>query len=720
MIAGLPDDDPPRRDERTSDMLRKREQRAKERDLVIPPPKNPDRRKRCLASAALFLKTYLPDKYTYAFTDDQLKIIAEVESALLAGRDKAIGAGRGGGKTSIIEGLLGVYFPFKGLLRFPLIIAKNGTAAIQILDNIKFEIERGGSLAEDFPEVCVPIMALDGWAGRSKMQTVNGQRTHIIWKGHNLRLPTVIVNWCPECLVEAKQGTCPRCRKSVTPWSPPSSGACFGAVGIDGSLRGTRIVNTRPDAALLDDIEDAETAHSPTAIKKNERIISKDVAGLAGIGKKLSRVMLCTPQNDYCIAARYINPQEVPAFSGVAFPQVITWPTAHATHWMRYVELRQDGKRTRVDEDGRAAVEYYLENREAMDAGAVVSNPHDVPPTTAKDGFPLLYSAIQKVYDFWADNGEAATYSEYQLQPKPAAEESGIPRAADLRTRISDRPRWHARADTIGVYAHIDMGKDVFWWTVIAVNARGGGEVIAYGTWPQQQRAYVLSSEVSPTYTEWHRNHFGREAAQKVVVYETLEYFSETLFEQEVRVGDSIRSIDKIGVDSGWMTDVVYRLCQTPAHSWLIPTKGEGVRVTGKPISARPKRSGEIRGDECRYVEPENQKVRVLEFDTNYWKWRVHEALVVPPSADDAIVLYGQTGQDHAMYADHLVAEYRVEVQAKGRQGYEYFEKPTRDDNHLLDTTVGAVVVANLSNAHIRRRPRRKLSEIRNRLRGVS
>ena len=80
-----------------------------------------------------------------------------------------------------------------GILSFPLIAAATGPNVEQILANIKYQLERNQALADDYPEICDPILALDGTAQRGATQTANGKRTFLKWAQDYIVLPTVRV-----------------------------------------------------------------------------------------------------------------------------------------------------------------------------------------------------------------------------------------------------------------------------------------------------------------------------------------------------------------------------------------------------------------------------------------------------------------------------------------------------------------------------------------------
>lgn len=77
-----------------------------------------------------------------------------------------------------------------GIFSFPPIAAATGPNAEQILANIKCQLERNQALADDYPEICDPILALDGTAQRGATQTANGKRTFLKWAQDYIVLPT--------------------------------------------------------------------------------------------------------------------------------------------------------------------------------------------------------------------------------------------------------------------------------------------------------------------------------------------------------------------------------------------------------------------------------------------------------------------------------------------------------------------------------------------------
>src|SRR5690606_26579701 len=116
-----------------------------------------------------------------------------------------------------------------------------------------------------------------------------------------------------------------------------------------------------------------ESARSELQTETRERIIEEDVGGLAGPDKTIARVMLCTLLNQKCIAATYTDRSKKSSWRGQRHRLIQVWPE-NTDLWDEYMRLRQD--RGGDDPDARIAHQFYADRRAAMDAGAVVTNPH--------------------------------------------------------------------------------------------------------------------------------------------------------------------------------------------------------------------------------------------------------------------------------------------------------------------------------------------------------
>ncbi len=71
------------------------------------------------------------------------------------------------------------------------LIGATESAALEMLDSIKTELEVNENLAADFPEVCYPIEQLDGIANRCAGQLYHRERTRITWTSNEIVLSMI-------------------------------------------------------------------------------------------------------------------------------------------------------------------------------------------------------------------------------------------------------------------------------------------------------------------------------------------------------------------------------------------------------------------------------------------------------------------------------------------------------------------------------------------------
>ena len=155
----------------------------------------------------------------------------------------------------------------------------------------------------------------------------------------------------------------------------------------------------------------------------------------------MSRVMLTTTQTQTCVSATFTDPKMKPSWKGKRFAFLQKKPDKEEMWSVEYIAIRQQAM-TEGDEFARKAHQFYLEHREEMDAGAVVANPFSYDGRILPDGSQLQVSAIQRYYDFVADNGEDAALCELQNKPPDEAkvQESGIT-PSRIQCQVSGYPR---------------------------------------------------------------------------------------------------------------------------------------------------------------------------------------------------------------------------------------------------------------------------------------
>ena len=641
-------------DHRARDVLRKRERRLAACAITIPEVRDWDRRRACLEDPFRFFKTYMGDRFTRPFSQLHVRIVESVLTCAKNGYDQAFAAPRGIGKTEIVKALL-IYLILAQIVRFPIAIGATASLAYKIFDDVKYQFENNDLLLEDFPEICHPVRELEGAPQRAARQNVDGRLTRIVWKSSELlSFPYVL--------------------------GSPYGGVKLAYVGLDGAVRGLNVRGDRPDLGLIDDPETRDSARNPEQCLIRENTIDRDIKGLAGHGRRFSRIILTTVQNSFCYSARVTDPKIKPAFDGRRFALVETWPTA-LEMWNEYVTRRQNAQ-AQGDKHAWDAVQFFVANYDAMIAGVKLND--DTFDACQVDGKPTVLHAIQECYNWIADNGMGAFLAEKQSEPE--AEniiETEALSAALIRSRLAMQTQGMVPDGTERITAALDMGKRLSHWVVIAWRNPGIGTIIDYG--------------VKTTYAENERDletKVGLEFALKNAILDWAE--------------DDLKKykLDAAFIDSGTFTDAVYaavRQLQRP----FFATKG----WDQKRFRMQKQRADVWPFDQCYAAWQDDQELFLYHVNTEYWKMWTHSRFAVLPYTDDgdrtpgSLAVYhpGQNIKQHSAFSHHIVAEELQRVPVQGGHVARMVEKSS--NNHWLDATALAACGAGCFKIRVLTRP---------------
>jgi len=647
----------PRTRETEADRLRKARERAQARDITLPPPRNPRRRRQCAADPERFLRTYLPLTFFNPFTADLRDMLAAIVSATTTGGNVAIAGPRGCGKTSVIKGAI-VYGLCYGRIRFAVLIGKNQAEGYTRLTELRTIFESNERLAEDFPETCLPIRALEGWASRGRLQTVGGVHTHIKWSGTHIILPTVA--------------------------GSPASGAIAMALGRESVIRGQNIRDTRPDLVIVDDVEDPESIRSETQTAIILKTIKETIAGLAGPGQTLAIVYPCTIARRGCVADQLTDRTREPSWQGRRYQLLNRKPDA-ADLWAEFIERRHDAQ-FRGDPTARAAHRFYMEHRREMDAGADVSNPYRFDAQRLPDGSHNHVSALEQAYCFIADFGPEAFETEYQNAP-PAEEAAHT--IGNTLYGIMGRTNGGARGlvpeGTDHLVAAIDIHSRALYWTVCAF-AAGRGHVIDYGADPVHAPIAGRANDPEDS------------AAFDAAILAALLAWRDREAEHGWPTADTgeLRHIDLGLVDSGWRPDPAAEFVRSSPQDLYRITKGEGT-ARGQNRFRAPARRGHGRrlGPHWFAARDPVRRVWTYHLDADHFKLCVGTGFLLPPNLAGSMTLFGSNPVAHKTFAEHILAEVWTEEFPTGRGAVRYWDVRSHR-NHWLDCTAGCWAAAEI------------------------
>lgn len=654
---------------RNAERDRQAEQSLAGRDIgPLPEVVNPDRKAACERNFQLFCESYFPETYSLAWSPDHLKVIEKIETAVLRGGLFALALPRGSGKTTITESAA-LWSMLYGHREFVVLIGATESAALELLDSLKTELEVNERLAEDFPEVCYPVAQLEGIANRCAGQLYKGERTRITWTSNEIVLPTV-------------EGS-------------RASGIIVRVAGITGRIRGMKFKrsdgrNVRPSLVVIDDPQTSESAGSLEQTRKRVRVLAGDILGLAGPGQKISGIMPCTIIRPGDMADIILNRNTHPDWNGEKTRMVYRFPT-NMKLWEEYAEIRAEALRTAGN--FQKATEFYLANREAMDAGAEVS-------WEARFNHDEV-SALQHAMNLKFQD-EAAFQSEYQNDPLPddTADDSLLS-VDEICAKINGlaRRRVPLKCDRLTMF--VDVQKVLLFYVVIAWAEDFTGAVIDYGSWPDQHRHEYSLADANPSIQT-----LFPKAGFEGALYAALSALTDECLGREwEREDGAVLKIERALVDANWgqSTDVVYQFCRQSSHAGVIlPSHGRYVGASSKPMTEYRKQQGDRLGFNWMIPNVAGKRaIRHVIYDTNYWKSFIHARLAVPVGDKGSLTLYGRIPGAHQLFAEHLTAEYRVKTQGRGRTVDEWKLKPQSHDNHFLDCVAGCAVCGSMLGASL-------------------
>ena len=632
----------------------------------IPEVVDPKRKAQACEDFRFFCQTYFPETFSLPWSDDHLKVISKIETAVLRGGLFAMAMPRGSGKTTLAETAC-IWAMLTGAREFVCLIGSDAGHARNMLESIKVEFETNEHLLEDYPEAVYPIHALERIHNRAKGQLCNGKHTRIVWTADEIVLPTI-----PES---------------------SASGAIIRVAGIESRIRGMKYKRAdgralRPSLVVLDDPQTDESARSDQQVRARMETLNGAILNLAGPGQKISGIMPCTVIRPGDMADQILDRDKHPAWQGERTKLVYAFPDNEKL-WETYAQIRSDSFRN--DADGHEATEFYRKHREQMDAGAVIAWPQ-------RHNEDEL-SAIQHAMNLRLQD-ERAFWAEYQNEPLPEDEGDGDQLTAEaIAAKTNGHPRGSVPIGANHLTMFVDVQGKMLFHAVVAWEDDFTGYVLDYGTYPDQQRSYFTLREAQKT--------LGRAAPGAGLegsIYAGLEKLTDDFLSRRWRRDDGAElRIERCLIDANWgqSTDVVYQFCRQSAHASLVmPSHGRYVGASSIPFSEYKRKRGERIGHHWRIPNVQGRRqVRHVLIDTNYWKSFIHARLAVAMGDPGCLSLFGRKPGDHQLIAEHLTAEYRVQTEARGRIVDEWKLRAGGPDNHWFDCLVGCGVAASIQGA---------------------
>ncbi len=459
----------------------------------------------------------------------------------------------------------------------------------------------------------------------------------------------------------------------------------------------------RPDLIIIDDPDTEQTVNSEEQAAKLEKRIDRGLAFAGGQQRAVARIMLTTIQRRNCPSALYTDPTQKPSWQGQRFRFLVKKPE-RMDLWDEYVAMRIENQ-VAGDEHGRGAHRLYLENREAMDRGAIVANANRCNPAKLPDGSQVEVSALERYFNEVARVGQEAVSTEYDNDPpeESGPQDSGLT-AFRIQRQVSGYPRKIIPPGCTLLTQGIDCGKVILHWVVRAWKADDAGLVTGYTI------DYGFQDVMGTT--------IGSDEGLDEALTRALFARRETMAAAGYRTeAGEVREIDLSLVDAGYRTDAIYAACAQLGLSfrpYMGFGKSNGCVKTSFTAPVRP--SPDKKPGDRWFLSRQPRGHWLVCGDADFWKSWEHDRWLTDPHKRGSLVLFGQPGEGkrlsddqkrHLAYSKHITAEIEVEEVVKGQLKRHFQIKS--DSNHFLDASYMSDVAASMKGVRLVKGPAQRL-----------
>lgn len=678
----------------TSDAERMRKRRAADRDVRIQTLSDADRAERIRREQddELWLRSYWSafsvDDY-YTLSSQQRQMVADFNAALAQGGDRATAASRGEGKTSLCLAMLCKRI-LQGSVKFGVVFGANAEKASEMVARIQAAFVRCEELAHYYPEVCAPIIALENAPSRAKKQTVSGDRYD---NGEPYEMAQSCFHWTGDRLIFPD-----------VPGSP-AAGAIVVCAGLKAASRGANILNRRPDVVIIDDPDTIETQTNGDQATKLLTIIDGAMAPMGSQKRPVARIALMTIGSHCSAAAQLTDRKKYPSWRGRRYRFMIKPPTDQ-NKWNEFISLCKQGWEEDKAEDSApipwAAHQFFLANREAMEAGGEISNPERYNHQPRPEGGTVEASAFEFYYGQVARTSAEKVATEYDNEP-PVEEAGILTRLTVYHVRAKARSfapgpagedipleRYVCPPNTAFVTRGGDLSDRGIYWVSVAWTDRAVGSIVDFDFEKFPGTEGIPASACEKLVLSGLQSWWERQASEG---YEILGS------QDDQRFAPDLTFVDCGWKDKDWGTQPVYILCHELGYRGVYPCKGI---PNWRDRPAMPGKIWNVPGGDVAFVNVGDAVLAELNADV--WKLRVHHGLLQEFGSDGSLGLYvpprDERGYEqwsrHQDFAHHILAE---EWQLQPSGAYKWVPTGVRPGsrrvqvkrNHWLDALAYAV-----------------------------
>lgn len=596
--------------------------RANARDIgEIPPPRHPRVRAKCEKSLLEFGLRYCVGAYfgmkpllKRPPSPRMVSFVTALEDKILHGGLKHVRWPRGKGKSTWVK-IAVLWAALYHHKFFIVVVEKTKGMAQVVVEELWKRIYLSPSLSADFPEFAIPMKDVAMSPQRMRSQTYKGEPTYMkqdVSKFYFYKLPTLV--------------------------GYENTGAMIAFRGADQALRGINIESARPDFFFIDDPQSDEEARNPSTVEKIEDNINGAVLGSGELDERISAVMASTPIEPDDVSERFADPSRHPEWETETERLVVSFGPADLMS--KYIKI--------AEADIKRAHEFYVENREAIEAGAEMMDDRDFDADTECSAYEhaLYLLNTMKSQRF---------YSEYQMTPTRAQGVYKIS-AQMIRDRVNGHPFGEVPHECDqGLLAFVDVNAEAgLRWEICAFGKGRVASVLAYGQYPAEgERLFPqgLPGSAIPAYLA---------PALRTVA----DAIMKVSFKNELGESERVRGIC---FDGGWMTECVAMTVASLNAAGISAAWSKG--YSSKEYSRwhhEQAASGKIEGlkaaEECHLWSTANGKY--LAFNSDHWKEISQTSFLADALSPSSSSLYGSDALVHFRFAQEVANE---ELVAKDR-----------------------------------------------------
>ena len=619
---------------------------------TIPAPVNPAERELCRYDFPRWVH-----RYGGALIKDHLpsdlmieKVLVPLQESILHGGQVIVEIPRGKGKTTFMDLLVSWAISY-GHRKFPVLISATGKLGKVNLRNI-IKVVSSDAYSADFPEVAVPFRALAGKWQLCASQSYNGEPTGIDMRGDRVTFPTL----------RDKDGTV----------LGEAAGAIIFSGGVGGAVRGLNDGGQRPDMIFFDDIQKRKDAKSPALSRALEEFVNQDAMGLFGHGDQKTALMAITPICDGDFASLMTDRERNPAWRSIIVPLVLEWPADMDLVDRFLAAYKEDCARD--DFACTISRRFYIENREALNDGAVLLDPLD----GGKDEVDALHHALILL----ATVGREAFDAEYQMLVRE--EGAALTITPDIvKHSVNGVPRLVLPPGTDTVVGFCDVNARADSGLRYGLLALGVGRVTGFieiGKYPAGRQA--LFPEGLP------------EVKRPEVIAQAVRHVGNMIANLPVSYANGkAAAVSAFAFDGGNWTSAVARAVLILRKVDRVPymvfwTLGRGWSKFGSISKANVLR----RADHM--YETRSKNGRHVVFHSDYWRETMQSLFLSEPLTPGSASLFGSDPIVHDEFATEVCSERLVRkfIRPDGRLEWDWSLKSKK--NHYCDVASGCYVVA--------------------------